>query len=608
MLKWVFVNQLVKKSLKQVAAFVCDQYIVLFFILTTGYKLFFFNTYISKVTWSEAEYNYGIICGYLSAAVIFSSFFLVRRHKNKLVILLTFLLTVLLLIDTVYFSYFGALPTIGLLSSLGQTQDIGPAIEPLLHWWFILYFTDIALVIIFQKPIKLFFLRLKDRFNIQKLNSKTTWTAIIITLIGFWLTLLPMGLGTLSDVFNKGYDTVSTSQYYGVLMAHAIDITRFIQQETTRLSSSQERDLSNWVKDNKPEQTTNSLTGSAKGKNVIMVQVESLGGFVINQKVNNKEITPNLDKLAQTSQFFPNDRFLYGAGHTSDTDFVVNSSYFPLNDAAVFVRYGQDAFTSLPKTLISNRYSAFAYHGFNRNFWNRNVAFKSLGYQRFYAADNYPKGININMGLNDGDFLSKTADYIKDQPKPSLNYVITLSSHVPFATNDQTRDLGINISNYPDQVGGYLENINYTDRMLGNFFAKLKSVGLYDDSLILVYGDHTPVLPAFSAGTIKYAPETVQSKEVPLIIKLPNSTAKKTYSKQGTHLDIMPTVLDLLGIKTTELMFGQSLFAGGNRALKICTDQLPVFPSKGDCNLILTEEKNKSGTIIRYNQFNKLPR
>lgn len=598
-------KQLINRFLKQVATFVCDQSIILFFIISLGIKLYFFSTYITKVTWSQ-QYPYGIICGYLSAAVIFIPLLFVRKHKNKLAAILAFTISFLILIDTVYYSYFSSLPTVGLLSSLGQTQDIIPAIGTLLHWWMLLYFIDVATVVVFHKPIKSFLLRLKDRFNIKESNTTNAWMAVVVTLIAFWMTLLPVGLGTLADVFNKGYDTVSTSQYYGLMMAHGIDIVRFIEQETTRLSSSQENDLSNWVKDNKPKPTTNPLSGSAKGKNVIMVQIESLGGFVINQKVNNKEITPNLNKLAKKSQFFPNDRFLYGAGHTSDTDFVTNSSYFPLPDAAVFVRFGQDDFTSLAKNLISNGYSAFAYHGFNRNFWNRDVAFKSLGYQKFYAADNYPKGAKINMGLNDGDFLSKTAEYIADQPKPSLSYVITLSSHVPFSITDQTKDLGINTGDYPDQVGGYLEDINYTDRMLGKFFAKLKSEDLYDNSLILVYGDHTPVLPAFSAGTIEYDPTTVQVKEVPLIIKLPNETVGKSYSNQGTHLDIMPTILDLFGIKTNQLMFGQSLFSSGDDALKVCSDQLVAFSGSGDCGEILTNEKNKSATVIRYNQFNNL--
>ena len=579
----------------------------MFFIITTGYKLFLFNTYITKLTWPESQYNFGITCGYLSVAVIFALLFFVKKHKNKLAVLLALIITILLLIDTIYFSYFASLPTVGLLSSLGQTKDVGPAIGTLLRWWFILYFADIAIIIIFHKPIQSFMKKMSRKFNVEKSKAKTTWTALAITLIAFWSTLLPMGINTLADVFNKGYDTVSTSQYYGVLVAHVIDVTRFIQQETTRLSPIQEKTLSDWVKNNKPAQITSALNGIAKGKNVIMIQVESLAGFTINQKVNDKELTPNLDALANTSYYFPNDRFLYGAGHTSDTDFVTNSSYFPIPDAAVFIRYGQDDFTSLPKNLISNGYSAFAYHNFNRDFWNRDVALRSLGYQKFFAADNYPKGAIINMGLNDGDFLSKTADYIKDQPKPSLSYIITLSSHIPFSITDETKNLGININDYPEQVGGYLESINYVDRMLSKFFDKLKASSLYDDSLIIIYGDHNPVLPAFNAGTIRYDPETAQGKEVPLIIKLPNQTVGITYEKQGTQLDIMPTTLDLLGVNTTQLMFGQSLFASGDNALKICSDQLPVFSSKVDCNSLLTDEKNISSTIIRYNQFNNLP-
>ncbi len=598
---------LLKKIPKKVGAFVCEQYIVLLFILSIGVKLYLFNTYTTKVTWSESQYNYGIICGYLSAAVIFMPLYFVRKHKIKLTIMLAFFLSLLIVVDSIYFSYFASLPNIGLISSIGQTSDIWPAIGSLLHWWFILYFADIIIVIMFIKPISTFFLLAKEKYNLKKPRAKSSWTAVLITLVAFWLSLLPMGLGTLNDVLVKGYDTVASSQFYGLLMAHTIDIVRFIDEETTRLSQPQINDLSNWVKENKPTLKDNDLTGSASGKNVILIQVESLGGFVVNKKVNGKEITPNLNKLSRTSQFFPNDRYLYGAGHTSDTDFVSNTSYFPLDDAAVFVRYGRDDFTSLPKNLVANGYSAFAYHGFNRNFWNREIAIKSIGYEKFFAADNYPKGLKLNMGLNDGDFLSKTADYIKEQPKPSLSYLITLSTHVPFEINNQTKELGINSSDYPDQVGGYLENINYTDRMLGKFFEKLKTDGLYEDSLIFVYGDHNPVLPSFAAGDINYDPSSIQGKEVPLIIKLPNKTTGKTHINKGTHLDIMPTVLDLLGIKTSQLMFGQSLFAN-NDSLKVCTNQLVVFPSVGDCNTKLTEEKNISSTIIRYNQFKNLPK
>lgn len=588
---------------KKILAFVCDQYLVLFFILALSIKLYFFSTYVTKVTWSN-QYTFGIICSFFSAAVIFLPLYFVRKHKNIVAIILASLISVLLLADTVYYSYFSSIPTVGLLNALDEAKDVGPAIWGLLHWNYFLYFIDIVLALFLLKPMAILVKKVKEKYDFKKLSIKATWLAAAVTIVAFCLSILSSGINTLQDVFNKSYDTVSTSQYYGILVAHAIDTIRFIREETTSLSPSQISDLSNWIKDNKPTQTTDNLTGIASGKNVIMIQVESLGGFVINQSINGEQITPNLNLLSQTSQFFPNNHFIIGAGHTSDTDFVANTSYFPLDNAAIFVRYGLDDFTSLPKNLVSSGYSAYTYHGFVRGFWNRDVAFNSLGYQKFYAADNYPKGVNINMGLNDGDFLSKTAEYVIDQPKPSFSNIITLSSHVPFEITDLTKNLGLNISNYPDQVGGYLENINYVDRMLGEFFAKLKFADLYDDSLILVYGDHTPVLPTFNAGTIAYNPDTVQSKEVPLFIKLPNETSGTTYKDKGTHLDIMPTILDLIGVKTNQLMFGQSLFASNIE----CSDQLFAFPSLGDCESAITTEKNMSAKIIRYNQFNNLPK
>lgn len=599
-------NKFFKKVWRQILSFASDQYIVIFLALTAGYKQFFFNSSIlHKAEWSIDEFLFV----FMLPLVIFLPVLFAKRNKNKIAITISILFSILLIIDTVYYSYFSALPTAGLISSLGQTESIGPAIVALIQWWFVLYFIDIAVVLIFHKKIDKLFVRLKTKFRVKKTNVESVWIFVIVILAAAGLNFIRLGGVTqLTEILDRGYDTTSTANYYGVLGAHIIDVSRFIQEETTKLSSSQEKALANWVKTNAPKQTTDSLTGSAKGKNVIMIQVESMGGFVMNQTVNGKELMPNLDKLAKTSQFYPNDRFIIAAGHTSDTDFVANSSYFPLDDAAVFVRFGHDNFNSLPKTLIKNGYTAYAYHGFNRNFWNRNVALKSLGYQKFYAADNYPKGFDINMGLDDGDFLNKTADYIKAQPKPSFSYAITLSSHVPFSTNDQTDKLGVDQSQYPAQVGGYLDDIHYTDSVLGDFFAKLKSEGLYDNSLILVYGDHTPVLPAFSAGTINYDPSTVQVKEVPLIIKLPDETVGKTYPKTGSHLDIMPTILDLLGIKTNQLMFGQSLFASGPDALKVCSNQLVAFPTSNDCNAMLIEEKSQSETIIRYNQFQNLPK
>ena len=600
--------ELIKKIIKQTISFTRDQYLIIFFVVALGFKLFFLNTYVLKVTWPENQYWYGILFGFLSAGLLFLPLIFIKKYKNTIAIILALLLSLLIFVDNVYFSYFSSLPTAGLLSSASQASDVGPAIKDLIKVWMLLYFVDVIIAVLTLKPARLLAQKMSERFVLPKLNWRAPLVVATIIVACFCSAIFSLGLSKLTEVMNRGYDTVSTAQYYGAIMAHVIDVTRFVKEEMVHLSPDQEKVLIDWVKKNKPVQATSRLNGVAKNKNIIMIQVESLGGFVLNQKVNGKELTPNLDKLASLSQYFPNERFMIGAGHTSDADFTANTSYYPLYDASTFVLYGNDDFVSLPKILISNGYSAYAYHGYNRNFWNRDTTYGSLGYQKFYAADNYSKGAKINLGLNDGDFLSETADYIKKQPKPSFSYAITLSSHVPFEITSETKGLGVNAKDYPDQVGGYLENINYTDRMLGRFFDKLKAAGLYDDSLIVVYGDHEPVLPAFTAGTIKYNPSTDQGKEVPLIFKLPNETEGAVHKNQGSHLDIMPTILDLVGVKTDTLMFGQSLFASGDKILEVCTDQLFAFPISGDCKADLKTTKNKAAEIIRYNQFDNLKR
>lgn len=592
-----------KRLAKLLIGFIKQQFLVLFFSLFLAIKLCLFITKITNPPQSW-QYCFGIACSCFSAVLVFLPFIFINKHKNLLAIIWAFLLSLLIFVDTVYFSYFSAIPSVGMLSLIGEAEGTTSSIIQLIRPQYFLYFVDILLAIIFIKPISNFF-KNAQIFS-KKSNFITNLIFSVIIIIGFCYSTLMPGINKLGDTYNQSYDSVETSHYYGLLTTHVIDTVRYINQEINIISPSETNEIRDWVNSNKPDKQTSSQNGVANDKNIILIQVESLGGFVINQTVNNKEITPTLNNLANTTEFFPNNRFVIGAGHTSDTDFVVNSSYFPLDNASVFVRFGNDNFSGLPKLLTANGYSAYAYHGYSRDFWSRNTALASLGYQKFYASDNYSDGEKLNMGLNDGDFLNETVDYIINQPKPSLSTVITLSSHTPFEITNLTKELGVNAVDYPDQVGGYLENINYVDRTLGQFFEKLKENDLYDNSLIVVYGDHTPILDSFSAGSMNYDSSTNQALEVPLFVKLPNQTIGQTHENIGTSLDIMPTILDLVGIKTNQLMFGQSLFAQIENKPFTCQNHLVIFSNIGDCEAAELTEKNMSSKIIRYNQFQSL--
>ena len=128
MVKQIFANanHQIKNLFKNTYIFICDQYLVLFFIITTGIKLALFNAYIIKVGWPLNQYFYGLFFGFLTAAIIYSPLYFIKKQKKNSAIVMAFFISCLLLIDTVYFSYFSTLPTIGLLGSLGQVGDWKP--------------------------------------------------------------------------------------------------------------------------------------------------------------------------------------------------------------------------------------------------------------------------------------------------------------------------------------------------------------------------------------------------------------------------------------------------------------------------------------------------
>ena len=109
-------------------------------------------------------------------------------------------------------------------------------------------------------------------------------------------------------------------------------------------------------------------------------------------------------------------------------------------------------------------------------------------------------------------------------------------------------------------TSNYLQAIHYTDAALGEFIDQLKADGLYDDSIIVLYGDHTAKYDKFTSDEGIVDPNTIAGKNVPLIIKLPGQTTGKISHKASSHLDIMPTILNLVGAKVTSPMFGRDLF------------------------------------------------
>ena len=309
--------------------------------------------------------------------------------------------------------------------------------------------------------------------------------------------------------------------------------------------------------------------GSLKGRNIIMIQVESLENAAIGQKFNGQEITPNLNKLAGDGLYFSNYYSPIGPGTTADAEFMTLNSLYSLPNTVAFIQYAFDKYTALPALLKQNGYGTYSFHGDAPSFWNRANIYPQLGYDKWFSADNYsiPRKIG-NYDLGDKDFFSQSLPKLTVLPQPFMATLITLTSHTPFIIPDDLQTLNMPPpTNLSQLQWEYLQSIHYTDAAIGDFIDQLKTAGLYDNSVILIYGDHGSFTDIGKAlGTNKSVFSDLQASQVPMIVLAPGTDLKGEKTTPASHLDVYPTVADLLGIKAPPEVFGHDMIDGNDTA------------------------------------------
>jgi phosphoglycerol transferase MdoB-like AlkP superfamily enzyme len=309
--------------------------------------------------------------------------------------------------------------------------------------------------------------------------------------------------------------------------------------------------------------------GSLKGRNIIMIQVESLENAAIGQKFNGQEITPNLNKLAASGLYFSNYYSPIGPGTTADAEFMTLNSLYSLPNTVAFIQYAFDKYTALPALLKQNGYGTYSFHGDAPSFWNRANIYPQLGYEKWFSADDYtiPRKIG-NYDLGDKDFFSQSLPKLAALPQPFMATLITLSSHTPFIIPDDLQTLNMPPpTNLSQLQWEYLQSIHYTDQAIGDFIDELKAAGLYDNSIILIYGDHGSFTGIAGAlGVSKSVFPDLQTSQVPLIVLAPGTSLKGERTTPASHLDVYPTIADLLGIKAPSGVFGHDMIDGNDTA------------------------------------------
>lgn len=520
--------------------------------------------------------------------------------------------TVLLFANVIYYRQFNDFLTFKTVQNTGKvSQGLGKSTVALLQPTDILLWIDIIVIIILLiiKVIKI---------DPRKYGLKRPFA---VTSFGVFILGLNMMLAETSRprLLRNTFDRSYVVKYLGIDTYSIYDIAKSAQSNQIKKNANAD-DINKvlaFVRKNYTPANPEYF-GKAKGKNVIVIHLESFQQFLIGLKVNGQEVTPFLNSIYRNKNTISFDNFYHqvGLGRTSDAENMLETGTFGISDGSLFSSLGsENTFQAAPQILRQHGYTSAVFHGNTGTFWNRNEVYKNLGYNYFFDENYFSQNKNdkIGYGLKDKLLFSQSIKYLEQMQQPFYVKYLTVTNHIPFNMDEQDKDKNFTTTNTPNTtINNYFETAHYLDQAVKEFFDYLKKSGLEKNTMVVIYGDHygvgssdsetsalAPVLGIKSSKWNEY--DNIQIQKVPFMIHMPGLKGKID-STYGGEIDVLPTLLHLLGVKTKNyIQFGNDLLSKNRRQVVVFRNGTIVTPK-----YIIIGNKGIKGTVYDTKTGEKL--
>ena len=519
------------------------------------------------------------------------------------------LLSVILLADLVYFRGYRDFLSFHLLKQLTNLEDLGGSIFSLLYLSDIIFVGDCLLgliIILLSKKLG------------KGISRQLPWFLLICVLATGYIYSAHYFYDRVENgqnhiIFRICWAPTDTMRNLSPIGYHFYDgYVYFKENQVIELTPEQEEEIQHWFaqnQENSPLEENNPYQGIFAGQNLILLQVESLENFIINQKYEGQEITPNLNRLLKNSLYFPNFYEQVWNGTTSDAELLANASVYPVRRGSTFFRYPLNEYNSLPKLLAEKGYTTQASHADNPGYWNWVQALKGIGFANTLDATDFEMDEKIGLGLSDESFLRQMLPHLEQSPQPFYNFIVTMTSHGPYDLPKEYRELEMDLQFDQTKLGGYFQSLHYTDKQIGQFIHALDEKGLLENTVIVIYGDHEGIHKYYKDELAGIQPQEEwwleNNFKVPLII-YKKGLEPKVIETTGSQIDILPTVAYLMGIekeKYANSAMGRNLLTT-QRDYAVLADGTFVGESK-EYEEHARKGLNLSDLIIQSNYFAK---
>ncbi len=482
-------------------------------------------------------------------------------------------ITLVMLADAAYSSYFGEYASVNQLYQLASLRQItadgnviGAAVSPL------------CLLTLLDYPFVLYWYRKRnegktgmidefvDRMNEsgKSTESRKAFANSAFSLIAHMVLYITAICCFYYYGFNpQELRSVQKVNHIEIFTYHTNDILVNVVGRMKREKVDEEQ-IKQVMKELVPASSGDDYHGVAKGRNLILIQTESLNDFVIGAEYNGQEITPFLNRLLRKDTLYFNHFYsTTGVGNTCDAEFTVLNSLYPNEIMECYRMYVDDTFNGLPWMLRSQGYETMAFHGYIKTFWNRNEAYKNQGIQEYYSQERLESTQVSGFGITDKEMFRQATDILAKKKQPFFSFMITLTNHIPYELDPTLASLEVAPEDTGSTFGNYLQTVRYTDESFEDLFRYLKEKGMYDNSIIVIYGDHQGL--NMETQAVKEKMTSYLGKEynfdemlnVPFIIHIPGLNEARTVDTVGGQIDVMPTIANLM-----DLDYGQPYVFG----------------------------------------------
>lgn len=464
--------------------------------------------------------------------------------KVSFLVLTSFML-LLNLVDISYFPYTQKRSTADLLGTVSTGSDFGQLVGTFLmeNWYFLVLF--ILMIFALERLYRLSKEDIEKTtmtvFQFQKVNW--LWFILIVPLMIFLGRggTRPIPIGILDAT------TFASSQNTALVLNTPFTFLKTISvegiEQKNYFSIEREKALFSPIHTSQP---ANILPDST---NVVILVLESFGKEFVGKLSGAETYTPYLDSLLGESMYYEN---AFANGKKSNESIPAILASIPSLTSIPYSssQYGDNDIVALPGILKSNGYSTAFFHGASNGSMLFDSFSKRAGVEFYFGRNEYPNDAHFDghWAISDGYFNPWSAQKMSGLKQPFCSVLFNTSSHHPYFVPKEFRKF---TKKGPQEI---CASISYSDYALKLFFQEARKQDWFENTLFVFVADHSP-----ASTTAQY---NLRNEMYRIPIGFYHSKGlikaeKKTEIAQ--QLDIFPTILDLLNVKSTYYSYGSSL-------------------------------------------------